>query len=259
MWAFAASNLRDVALNSQQSEEAAREARRIVQLAWESLPAPNRSLLQSIGASQWDVIDTPLGASANSLLRSAGHRGLNSIQQKELNRALGVWLRELKVVLIACDHPKLDGLDPQSREAFLSRVAWHEWAHALSVVRCTAEDVTNGERFLELSPDGVRKRIRHAGYARRDLTYEVVAESYALLMVRRLAGRKGRPSWLHHAICETPDESNGMERLEATDGYMLGEDQQVADVLAADAELLLSEGISPAWPGFGRAKDENVE
>jgi hypothetical protein len=31
---------------------------------------------------------------------------------------------------------------------------------------------------------------------------------------------------------------------------MLGKDQQVQDVLAVEAELLRSEGIDPAWPGF---------
>jgi hypothetical protein len=41
-----------------------------------------------------------------------------------------------------------------------------------------------------------------------------------------------------------------VERLKATDGYVLGENQQVEDVLATDAELLRSEGIEPAWPGF---------
>jgi hypothetical protein len=41
-----------------------------------------------------------------------------------------------------------------------------------------------------------------------------------------------------------------VERLKATDGYVLGEDQRVEDILAVDAELLRSEGIDPAWPGF---------
>lgn len=41
-----------------------------------------------------------------------------------------------------------------------------------------------------------------------------------------------------------------MERLEASEGYLLGDDQRVEDVLAVEAELLRSEGIDPAWPGF---------
>ena len=41
-----------------------------------------------------------------------------------------------------------------------------------------------------------------------------------------------------------------MERLTSPVGYTLGEDQRVHDVLAVEAELLRSEGIDPAWPGF---------
>lgn len=33
-------------------------------------------------------------------------------------------------------------------------------------------------------------------------------------------------------------------------GYVLGEDQQVEDILAVEADLLRSEGIDPAWPRF---------
>jgi hypothetical protein len=188
-----------VALGAKRPGDAG-DAQEIIRLAWQSLPAADRALLESIGASQWQVTTGPLGDAAHALLRSAGHPGLAAAQREELNNALGVWLRELRIVLIWADHPKLEGLDLPSREAFLSRVAWHEWAHALSVVRCTNEDVAAGEKLLALAPEGVRRRIRDAGYPRKDLTYEVVAESYALLMVRRLARRRGRPSWLDQEI-----------------------------------------------------------
>jgi hypothetical protein len=56
----------------------------------------------------------------------------------------------------------------------------------------------------------------------------------------------------------TPRTSDGVERLKATDGYVLGENQQVEDVLAADAELLRSEGIDPAWPGFGNTQRQDL-
>jgi hypothetical protein len=45
-------------------------------------------------------------------------------------------------------------------------------------------------------------------------------------------------------------EGNGMERLASPVGYMLGEGRRAEDVLAVQAELLRSEGIDPAWPGF---------
>jgi hypothetical protein len=33
-------------------------------------------------------------------------------------------------------------------------------------------------------------------------------------------------------------------------GYTLGKDHRMKDVLAVEAELLRSEGVDPAWPGF---------
>lgn len=42
-----------------------------------------------------------------------------------------------------------------------------------------------------------------------------------------------------------------MERLTSRSGYTLPEGQRMEDVLAIGAELLRSEGIDPAWPGFG--------
>lgn len=47
-----------------------------------------------------------------------------------------------------------------------------------------------------------------------------------------------------------------MERLEAPTGYVLAEGQSVEDVLQVEAELLRSEGIDPAWPGFGAKRPE---
>lgn len=41
-----------------------------------------------------------------------------------------------------------------------------------------------------------------------------------------------------------------MDRVESPTGYRLGDDQQVQDVLAVEAELLRSEGIDPSWPGY---------
>lgn len=44
--------------------------------------------------------------------------------------------------------------------------------------------------------------------------------------------------------------SNGMEPVKASRGYSLGKDHRMKDVLAVEAELLRSEGLDPAWPGF---------
>ena len=47
-----------------------------------------------------------------------------------------------------------------------------------------------------------------------------------------------------------------MDRIEAPSGYVLGENQTVKDVLRVEAELLRSEGIDPAWPGFRKRSGE---
>ena len=43
---------------------------------------------------------------------------------------------------------------------------------------------------------------------------------------------------------------DGLDRVVPGRGYSLGRDQAMKDVLAAEAELLRSEGIDPTWPGF---------
>ena len=83
---------------------------------------------------------------------------------------------------------------------FLADVAWHEWAHALSVERCPAQYVEQGARLLELAPPAIAERIRKAGYREREFTHELIAETYSLLMQRRVRGQHGRPPWLHDEI-----------------------------------------------------------
>ncbi len=141
------------------------------------------------------MVNAPLGRYADRLLGSAGHDRLTAFQQAELNKALGVWLPALNVVLIDAGHHQHAGLDGRSYEAALARVAWREWDHALGVVRATYEDIAAGSRLLNLAPAGVRDGIRHAGYRQRDYTHELIAEIYALLMAPgdavRLDGHRG--------------------------------------------------------------------
>jgi hypothetical protein len=177
-------------------------AEQIVWLAWMELPAPDRQLLVSIGASQWEVSSQPLGRRASALLSSAGMPALLGQAIADLDRAAGVWIAQLRVVLINCAHPALEDLDERTYEAMLARVAWHEWAHALSVARAGWDDVAAGARLVALAPDGIRGFIRQAGYRRGEYTHELVAEIYALLMSRRRRGQTGQPSWLDDEIYE---------------------------------------------------------
>jgi hypothetical protein len=175
-------------------------ATHVLRSAWESLPPAHRRLLEAIGASQWQVVNEPLGGAVDGFLRSAGHRTLPSSVQRKLDLAQGVWLQELRIILIDAGHAKLIGIDTPTYEWFLARTAWHEWGHALSVARCSQEDVAAGTRLLGLAPPGVSEGIRKAGYLSRDYTHELVAEIYALLMARRQRKASGRPPWLNDEI-----------------------------------------------------------
>ena len=97
---------------------------------------------------------------------------------------------------------KLKGLDRPTLERVIARLAWHEWGHALSLDRCSPEDVAAGRGLLELAPEGVRENIRAAQYRPKQYTHEVVAEIYAMLIGRRRRDQVGRPQWLNDEIYE---------------------------------------------------------
>lgn len=69
-----------------------------VKMAWNRLPASHRQLLESIGAHQWQVVNQPLGLAAEGFLLSAGMKSYPISTRTELDRALGIWLRELQII-----------------------------------------------------------------------------------------------------------------------------------------------------------------
>ncbi|MDQ3724284.1 MAG: hypothetical protein M3335_00090, partial [Actinomycetota bacterium] len=95
--------------------------------------------------------------------------------------------------------PTLEGLDEPSLVHRRSYVAWHEWGHALSFDRIEEEDIVAGVRYAGLLPKGF---VRYERYRRREYTHEIVADIYAMLMVRRRKGKTGRPPWLHPEVYE---------------------------------------------------------
>ena len=105
-------------------------------------------------------------------------------------------------MLINASHPALAELDDRSYEQMVARVAWHEWAHALSVVRATRDDVAAGARLLDLAPGAVARFVRRGDDRASEYTHELVAEIYAILMSRRRRGQSGQPGWLHDEIYE---------------------------------------------------------
>jgi len=185
------------------------EATLVVDMAWNALPAGQRSLLEAIGADQRRVVIGPLGVQADALHVSAGIPRFDPEVCRELDRALGIWLSDLRVVLIRLDHPVYAELDRPTVERFLARVAWHEWGHALGLDRSTNADIRSGARLLAMAPRGISENIRAAGYGRKDFTHELVAEVYALLMGRRQRGETGRPEWLANEIWEIVERVTG--------------------------------------------------
>lgn len=174
----------------------------IVRRAWRDLPPKDRVLLEAISADQWQVCDRPLGTYTDELLLSAGRGSLPKEEIARANDALALWVQELRVVLINGRHPAFDGLDRPTLTYDLSRVAWHEWGHALSIDRAGEEDIAAGQRYVALLPEGLAKLVRQAGYRRREYTHEVVAEIYAILMIWRRQGKTRRPPWLHLEVYE---------------------------------------------------------
>jgi hypothetical protein len=73
------------------------------------LPPAHRSLLESIGAEGWDATARPLGTYAGELLRSAGYPGLDLPARIGRDRARGLWIPELRVVLVNGRPPRLRG------------------------------------------------------------------------------------------------------------------------------------------------------
>ncbi|HEV3035047.1 MAG TPA: hypothetical protein VGX72_09675 [Solirubrobacteraceae bacterium] len=134
------------------------------------------------------------------MLRSAGQSGLPPAIRAKLEGALGAWVPGLDVLLINAGHAAVVGLDTQAYEAFVAHIAWHEWGHALSLARCSPEDVAAGDRLLALAPEGISEGIRSAGYGAKNYTHEVVAETYALMMARRVRGHRDKPTWLDDKI-----------------------------------------------------------
>jgi hypothetical protein len=176
------------------------DATRIVRLAWLRLPPAHRSLLEAVGASQWQIVNGPIGSIADDMLRSAGQPGLCPPARSRLDGALGAWVPGLQVLLINVGHAAVAGLDTKAYEAFVAHIAWHEWGHALSLARCSSDDVAAGDKLLASAPKGISEGIRSAGYGANNYTHEVVAETYALMMARRIRGHRDKPTWLDDKI-----------------------------------------------------------
>jgi hypothetical protein len=182
------------------SEPIAIDVSATVERAMAALPAEHRRVLEGVGATEYATVYEPIGDAVDHFRRSAGLPGLLRAEKHRLANAYGVWIKDLSVVLIRGDHPRLRGLSSDAADQFVARTVWHEVGHVLSMERCSRDDRRNGRRLLELCPDGVAEDIRSANYAVSSYTHEVVAEVFAILMERRQYDRGGKPQWLDPEI-----------------------------------------------------------
>ena len=129
----------------------------------------DRELMRSIGActggSRRKRSDAPWTICCARLAMRHSATGV-----AELDIAAVAWISQLRQVAINAAHPALADLDDRSYEAMLARVASHEWAHDLAVVRATRDDSADGERLLQLVPAGVRAFVSRGGYRRSEYT-----------------------------------------------------------------------------------------
>ena len=109
-------------------------AKRVVDRAWADLPPADCALLEAIRAEGRDVTARPLGVYTDELRRSAGYASFPAAVRQRQDAAAGLWIPELRLVLINVAHPSFQDLDQHSLGWALARVAWHEWGHALSIV-----------------------------------------------------------------------------------------------------------------------------
>jgi hypothetical protein len=56
------------------------------------------------------------------------------------------------------------------------------------------------------------ENVRSADYGQREYAHEIVAEVYALMMIRRRRGALGRPPWLAEKIYELARRVVGWSR-----------------------------------------------
>lgn len=192
-------------------QQAHERATRIVSMAWQQLPREHRHLLEEVGAAQRKIVDEPVGESVHRLLRSANLPGLSEKERSDLAAAIAVWIADLRIVVLNLSHPLLSQVMGRAWEHAIARTMWHEWGHALSIARCTNEDVAAGRRLLSLAPTAVRENIRSAGYRAHEYTHELVAEIYAMMIERRQRKESGAPPWLNQEIYELLIRATGWQ------------------------------------------------
>jgi len=176
-----------------------------VRRARRQLPSEHKALLDQLGVQECVVDDWPGGV--QDLYRTI----LEAPPRDEaLKDAAAVWLDGLRVVAFNAPFLKgaTAGLNRDAARGAIAVLAWHEYGHALSVTRSTAEHKRDGVRLLGLLPPGIRAAIDYpGGYRQPEVFDEVIATVYAVMVVGVVrAGVYSSPDWLHADVYEAFQE-----------------------------------------------------
>lgn len=154
----------------------------LIRKARRSMPSAHRALLEQIGVQDGVITEWPSGVQAlYETLRE------EPPAPESLAPAIAVWLPTRRIV--AYNAPLLQRVladtTLSTRQAVINNLAWHEYGHALSATRASAEMRRDGPRLVELLPTGLRAGIDFPGaYRPREVFDEVIANVYALMVGR---------------------------------------------------------------------------
>jgi hypothetical protein len=171
----------------------------LVRRARSRLPAEHRALLEQVGVQETVTERWPSGVQA--LYRTLGEMAPAA---DAVSDAVALWLPTHRVV--AFNGPllghTLSGLTPSASQELVDFTAWHEYGHALSVVRATPAMRSTGPRLVERLPPGLRGAIDFPGGYRRDEVFdEMIANVYALMVGRVVHGSGyGFPDFLEREV-----------------------------------------------------------
>lgn len=119
--------------------------------------------------------------------------------REQLDRAAAVWLQERRTVAFNASliDALVAGLEQATQRVLVHYVAWHEYGHALSLMRATAAQRADGHRLSGLLTAGLREAVSPADYRRSQVFDEIVATLYALMVDRIREHGYGPPEFLH--------------------------------------------------------------
>ncbi len=160
----------------------------MVKRARRKLPSSHGALLDQIGVQDAVQQDWPHG-----VMNLYVTIGATPPAVADVHGALAVWLQALRVV--AYNGPSLvaaldiNATGYEVHQPVIDSLAWHEYGHALSFTRSTAEQRQDGVRLLELLPPNIRQSIYYpGGYKRHEVFDEVIAHVYPLMIGRAVRG-----------------------------------------------------------------------